>query len=67
MQAFWAFYGILWYFGIFAKKSYMKSNPILSDFFPSFGLFPTFRLSDFTTVVQIVVIIEILDYLDCLD
>ena len=39
VQAFWhfmAFYGILWHFGIFAKKSIKKSNPIfpiLSDFF----------------------------------
>ena len=30
---FMAFYGILWHFGIFAKKSNKKSNPILSDFF----------------------------------
>ena len=33
---FMAFYGISWHFGIFAKKSNKKSNPIfliLSDFF----------------------------------
>ena len=53
MQAFWlfmAFYGILWRFGIFAKKSNKKSNlivPILPDFFPIFRLIPTFRLLDF--------------------
>ena len=39
VQAFWhfmAFHGILWHFGIFAKKSNKISNPIfliLSDFF----------------------------------
>ena len=52
-----AFYGILWHFGIFAKKSNNKSNPffpILSDFirfFSDFRLFPTFRLSDSTALV----------------
>ena len=52
---FMAFYGILWHFGIFAKKSNKKSNPIfpiLSDFFPIFTLFPTFRLSDSTTLMK---------------
>ena len=42
-------FGILWHFGIFAKKSNKKSNPISSDFiqfFPIFRLFLTFRLSD---------------------
>ena len=46
--------GILWHFGIFAKKSNKKSNPIfpiLSNFFLSFRLFRTFRLSDSTTLV----------------
>ena len=50
MQAFWhfmAFNGILWHFGIFAKKSNKKSNPI----FPIFRLFPTFRLSDSTALL----------------
>ena len=39
-------FGILWHFGIFAKKSDRKSDPIfpiLSDFFLIFRLFPTFR------------------------
>ena len=51
MQAFWHFmaiYGNLWHFGIFAKKSDRKSDPI----FPIFRLFPTFRLSDSTALVQ---------------
>ena len=58
MQAFWrfmAFYGILWRFGLIAKKSNRKSNPIfpiLSDFFPIFRLFPTSRLPDSTTLVE---------------
>ena len=45
-----AFYGILWHFGIFAKKSNKKSNPIypifpiLSDFF---GFLDFSRLLDF--------------------
>ena len=38
---FMAFFGILWHFGIFAKKSNKKSNPI----------FPTFRLSDPTALI----------------
>ena len=49
-------FGILWHFGIFAKKSNKKSNPIFpisSDFFPFFRLFPTFRFSDSTTLVAI--------------
>ena len=40
-------FGILWHFGIFAKKSDRKSDPI----FPIFRLFPTFRLSDSTALV----------------
>ena len=50
-------FGILWHFGIFTKKTNNKSNPIfpiLSDFIrflPIFKLFPTFRLSDSTTLV----------------
>ena len=36
-----------WHFGIFAKKSNNKSNPI----FLIFRLFPTFRLSDSTALV----------------
>ena len=56
MQAFWhfmAFFGISWHIGIFAKKSNKKSNPIfpiLSVFFPIFRIFPTFRLTDSTTL-----------------
>ena len=49
-------FGILWHFGTFAKKSNKKSNPIfpiLSDFFPIFRLFLTFRLSDSTALVRI--------------
>ena len=49
-----AFYGILWHFDIFDKKSNRKSNPIfpiLSNFFPIFRLFPTFRLLDSTTLI----------------
>ena len=34
-------FGILWYFGIFAKKSNQKSSPI----------FPIFRLSDSTALL----------------
>ena len=52
-----AFYGNLWHFGIFAKKSDRKSDPIfpiLSDFFPIFRLFLTFRLADSTALVQTV-------------
>ena len=48
-------FGILWYFDIFAKKSYKKSNPIfpiLSDFFLIFILFPAFRLSSSTALVK---------------
>ena len=37
-------FGILWHFGIFAKKSDRKSDPI-------FRLFPTFRLSDSTALI----------------
>ena len=43
-----AFYGIVWHFGIFAKKSNKKSIPI----FPIFRLFPTFRLADSTALVS---------------
>ena len=39
-------FGILWHFGIFAKRSNKKSNPI----FLIFRLFPTFRLSDSTAL-----------------
>ena len=42
-----AFYGNLWHFGIFAKKSDRKSDPIfpiLSDFFRFLDFF---RLPDF--------------------
>ena len=49
---FLTFFGILWHFGIFAKMSNKKSNPIfpiLSDFF---RLFLTFRLSDSTALIQ---------------
>ena len=42
---FMAFFGILWHFGIFAKKSNKKSNPI-------FRLFPALRLSNSTTLVR---------------
>ena len=42
-------FGILWHFGIFAKKSNKKSNPI----FPIFRLFLTFRLSDSTALIWI--------------
>ena len=41
-------------YGIFAKKSDRKSDPIfpiLSDFFPIFKLFPTSRLSDSTALI----------------
>ena len=60
-----AFYCNLWHFGIFAKKSDRKLDPIfpifrfypifypfLSDFFPIFRLFPTFILPDSTTLLQ---------------
>ena len=48
-------FGILWHFGIFAKKSNKKSNPIfpiLSDFLT----FPDFRLSDSTALNDSVMI-----------
>ena len=48
-------FGILWHLGIFAKKSDRKSDlifPILSDFFPIFRLFPTFPLSDSTSLMR---------------
>ena len=48
-------FGILWYFGIFAKKSNMKSNPlfpILSDFFSDFQTFPDVQTFDSTTLNQ---------------
>ena len=54
LMAFWhfmAFNGILWHFGIFAKNSNKKSNPIFPIFFPFFRLFPTFRLSDSTALI----------------
>ena len=46
------------HFGIFAKKSNKKSNPIfpiLSNF-STFRLFPTFRLSDSTALVRTLMI-----------
>ena len=45
-------YGILWHFGIFAKKSERKSDPIfpiLSDFF---RILDFSRLSDSTALLQ---------------
>ena len=47
---FMAFYSILWRFGIFAKNSNRKSNPIVPIFFSIFRLFPTFGS---TTLVRI--------------
>ena len=45
-----AFYGISWHFGIFTKKS--KNKIQFLRFYPIFRLFPTFRLSNSTTLVQ---------------
>ena len=39
----WRFFGILLHFGIFAKKTNKKSNPILSNFF---------RLLDFSRLLD---------------
>ena len=46
---FTAFFGILWHFGIFAKKSNMKSNPI----FPILSVF--FRFLDFSRLLDFLI------------
>ena len=42
-----AFYGILWHFGIFAKKSNKKSNPIFPILADVFQFLDFSRLLDF--------------------
>ena len=60
MQAFWDFMAI---FMAFLPKSLIRNQirffrfypifiPFLSDFFPIFRLFPTFRLSDSTALIE---------------